>query len=142
MTTPLVRYFQVLACVARADAKLAPQERALVRGSAEAMGLDGTALASIDHIADPAAAVYAKAVLADAVRDMDASALCEVLRDAYVLAGADGNVDVTEISVIDDAMAARGIAERYRAPLHEWARSAAEQHIDGVRLVAEATSRG
>lgn len=131
-------YFDVLACVARSDGRVSPEESALVRSAAVASGLAGDSLARVERRLDMREPFSLDDALAEVAPDMDASTVAETLRDAYVLAAADNDIVRAEISVIDRFLAHVGVAEEHRPALHEWARRAAEHHLDGLALLTDA----
>jgi len=135
--SPIELYFDVLASVARADGRVSPEESALVRNAAVAAGLSSDALSGLERRLDIQEPFSLDEALAEAAPMMNASTAAETLRDAYVLATADNQIVRAEIAVIDRFLAHLGIAEEQRPALHEWARRAAEHHLDGLALLAE-----
>jgi uncharacterized tellurite resistance protein B-like protein len=130
-------YFDVLACVARADGRLAPEEQRFLRAAAESSRLSGDALARLERLLDVDTPFSVDLVLSEVAGEMNAAVVVEALRDAYVLAAADGEIAPVEIDVLDRLLARIGIAIERRPALHEWARRAAEHHIEGLALLAE-----
>ncbi len=130
-------YFDVLACVARADGRVSRQEGDLVHRAAVAAGLAGDALERLERRLDIREPFSPDEVFAEVVPTMNVSTVAETLRDAYVLAAADNEIVRAEIAVIDRFLAHLGIAEEQRPALHEWARRAAEHHLDGLALLAD-----
>lgn len=135
--SPIELYFDVLACVARADGQVSAEERALVHRAAVAAGLSGDALAALERRLDLREPFSPDEVFAEVAPMMNVSTVAETLRDAYVLAASDNEIVRAEIAVIDRFLASVGIAEEQRPALHEWARRAAEHHLDGLALLAE-----
>ncbi|NUN52067.1 MAG: TerB family tellurite resistance protein [Planctomycetaceae bacterium] len=135
---PIELYFAVLACVARADGRVTQEERHVIRSAAQAAGLTGDVLARLERLLDMATPFSSEDVLAEIAPGMTAATLAEAIRDAYVLAAADQEIAPAEVAVIDRLFALVGIAEHRRPALHEWARRAAEHHLDGLALLSEA----
>lgn len=135
--SPIELYFDVLACVARADGRVSPEESALVRNAAIAAGLSGNALSGVERRLDMREPFALDEALAEAAPMMNVSTVAETLRDAYVIAAADKEILRAEIAVIDRFLAHMGLAEEQRPALHEWARRAAEHHLDGLALLAD-----
>jgi tellurite resistance protein len=130
-------YFDVLACVARADQQVTPAERSAILSAATACDLGELALERIEGSLDLGQPFDVDAVLEIAAGRMDPGLLAELLRDAFVLAGADGDVAPLELDTIRRLLSCMGIEATRQDVLMEWARRAAEHHMDGVQLVAE-----
>lgn len=137
--SPMETYFHVLAAVARADEELHPNELQLVRSAATEARLTTEELARVEETL-----AGQKGWLVGGVASLGAlteSTIAEALRDGYVVALCDGVLDQAEIACLDDVMNAAGIAAEARPALHEWARRAAEHHVDGLALLTEWRSR-
>lgn len=130
-------YFDVLACVARADQQVTPAERSAILSAASACDIGAVALARIEGSLDLGQPFDVDAVLDLAAGALDPGLLAELLRDAFVLAGADGDVAPLELDTIRRLLSRIGIEATSQDVLMEWARRAAEHHMDGVQLVAE-----
>ena len=130
-------YFDVLVCVARADGQITPSERAAILNAAAACDLGATGLARIELGLDLSQPFDVDAVLGAASGHMDPGLLAEILRDAFVLAGSDGDVAPPEIDTVRRLLTQMGFEATSQDVVMEWARCAAEHHVDGVRLAAE-----
>lgn len=136
---PMETYFHVLAAVAAADEQLHPNEALLVRSAATEARLTTDELARVEDTLGGQ-----KRWLLEGVAHLGAlteSTLAEALRDGYVVALCDGVLDQSEIQCLDEVMSAAGIASEARPALHEWARRAAEHHVDGLALLSEWRAR-
>lgn len=136
-TAPLRRYFEVLACVARADGVYGDRERILIEAAARACELSPASLEAVVSLADPSRQVDVECVLQEAARSSDVSTIAETLRDAYVLASIDEDVAPSEHYVLERYLAHAGYDDVSRSVLLQWARTAAEHHLDGLKLLAE-----
>ena len=130
-------YFDVLACVARADGRYADDERHLLEAAARACDLDPGAVAEIARVADPSQPLDMDKILHDAGSKADASVVVETLRDSYVLASVDNDISAAEVEVLERFLTHAGLDEIGRSLLLQWARTAAEHHLDGLRLIAD-----
>lgn len=134
---PVDVYFDVLICVARADGRIAPEELRFLREAAEAAGLSGERLDRVERYLDLEIPFDVDQVLTGAAAHLNVSTLAEVIRDAYVIALADAEVAPTEVAVVARLLALVGVAEGPRAAVLEWARLAAEHHVNGLGLLQE-----
>jgi hypothetical protein len=137
----LQRYFDVLACVARADQVVVDAERGLLLAAASACDLASEAMQRLERQLDLGQPLDVDRTLADAAAGADVAVVAEVLRDAYVLAMADSDVAPAELAVIDRFLDHAGYDANGRAVMMEWARRAAELHCDGASLAAELRRR-
>lgn len=137
VASPLRRYFDVLACVARADGIYSERERAMVEAAATACELDASTIDALTALADPARTADAEGALRSAAADADVSLIAETLRDGFLLAAVDDDIAPAEHSVLEQFLVHAGYDDAGRAVLLQWARRASEHHLDGVRLAAE-----
>lgn len=139
---PLADYFEIMACVARADGRIAPEEQKSLAEAIASSGLDTGSVARVNAILDLTREVDTREIVARVAKTLPVAALVEVLRDAYVVALLDGELDPREVAFLESLLEEVGVPERRRAAIHTWAETAARQHLDGMELIHSARPTG
>jgi hypothetical protein len=138
-------YLTVLACVARADGVITPEEREVLRRALATVD-DAGVRARVDALLDLAQDHDVKQLLTDALGEINAphrdaetraGSLAELLRDCYIMASVDGNISLPEVALIDRVLAIAQVPEQRRPTLHQWGEAAARQMLDGTALALE-----
>lgn len=133
----LESYFRVLIAVARSDGDVDVSEAELIRAAMDGIEVSGRLREDLERLLDASEPCEPTELLKTVANQADPSSLAEALRDAYVIAAADGRLDKNEISVIDRLLSQVGIDAERRPLFHEWARTAAEHHMEGLAMLAE-----
>jgi hypothetical protein len=134
-------HLRVLACVARADGRVTIEEAGWLLGAFTDADLSADERAELE-LALRAGSLDVQATLQEATRGTSPELLAALLRDAYIVAGADGELVAEEVALADALLGEAGIAELHRPALQEWARRAADLHLDGLTLLKQALPTG
>lgn len=106
-------YLTVLACIARADGVIAPEQRHVLQRALAAVG-DPTVRAHVDALLDLTQNHDVERLIADALRGISspeddvetrAGCLAELLRDCYIMAAVGGDISPPEVALIDRLLA-------------------------------------
>lgn len=138
-------YLTVLACVARADGVIAPEEREVLRRALATVD-DTSVRARVDALLDPAKNHDVAQLITDALGEINAphsdaetraGCLAELLRDCYIMAFVDGDISPPEVALIDQMLAIAQVPGQRRPTLHQWGEAAARHMLDGTALALE-----
>ncbi len=131
-TSPL----ELLACVARADEQVTLEEALAIRGFMGSARLSEEQALRVERLLDIEQPVDVQEVVRRLAAGASPWVLTETVRDAYVIAASDGEVEASEIHAVDVLFEALGLAEDRRAWLHRWGRKAAQQQLRGMDYMA------
>lgn len=135
---PRETYLRLMVCVARIDGRIADSERRLLEAAAERSGLPEARIAEMRSFLEDPSPFDVDEEVARIGPGLDPGTLLEILRDGYVMASSDKDLAPCELAILDRFMAGAGIREVDRPSLHEWARLAAGNVIDGLLLASTA----
>lgn len=137
MESTLKLYFEVMACIARADGEIREEEREMLLASASASELSAEDNARLGRLLDANVPFSIADMLATTDPDTPAAVLAEIIKDGCMLCLSDGSVEIAELEVLRALLNHCGYSEAASEVLLEWGRKAAEVHADGLRLAAE-----
>ena len=138
--TPIQAYLEVLVAVARADGIVNEHEAQAIRSAMQGLDVSEQLTGHVESLLDMGNLYDEAARLGSVAVALDVGTLAETLRDAYVIAGIDGEMSMVELNVIDRLLDVLNVDEDSKPTLHEWARSAAEHQMMGYALIQEALS--
>ena len=103
------------------------------------MDASGTSLGDIQQVSlllDMNHDVDVERVVARLAEEATAWTLAEAVRDAYIIASADGEVTNQEISTVERLFELLHLPVENRAKLHSWGRNAAAQQLLGMTFIS------
>lgn len=140
MMTP-ERYFDFITCVLMADGDVAEEERTLFESMLKSTGVSTKlrtkyrrvlrgehGLSEADTIAGLASAA--------------ADELTWLVRDAFLMANADGNVSHHEVAVINRLLLEAGVPKSRLPKIKKWGLAAVDHLVSGVELMQPRPRRG
>jgi hypothetical protein len=132
----MAHHLELLACVARSDGDVSIEEALAIRSF---MDSAGTALDEVQRVCillDMNHEVDVDDVVRRLAKECTAWSLAEAIRDAYIIASADGEVTHHEISTVERLFEILRLPFEHRAKLHRWARNAASQQLLGMTFIS------
>jgi hypothetical protein len=127
-------YIGLITAVMKADNHVDPSERDVLLDAMKRFGVGKVLRDKFTRIMnDPATSYGLDEVPLPAT--LEASALLWLLRDAYFVAGSDGNVSKVEEQILHEFLSRLGIEARQRNRLLRWAAKEREHHIRGLELI-------
>ena len=130
-------HLDLLALVARADGKVVFDESDLLGHLIHLHNVPSEDVDRIAEILDVQKEVDADAVVEKMAKRMLPLALVDAVRDAYIMAHADEDLDEYEIELIDKLLQHVGFDEAGRKRLHEWGVKVAKHQLEGQDIVSD-----
>jgi uncharacterized tellurite resistance protein B-like protein len=134
-------HLELLACVARADGEVSVEEALALKSFMESAGMPEVAVSRVAALLRGDESIDVDAVVGSFARAATPWMLAEAIRDAYVIASVDGEVDASEISLVEKIFDLAGIPSEHRMKLHRWARNAAMQQLLGMTYLTATLER-
>ena len=129
----MAHHLELLACVARSDGDVSVEEALAIRSFMDAAG---TSLGDIQQVSLLLDKVDVERVVSRLAEEATAWTLAEAVRDAYIIASADGEVTNHEISTVERLFELLDLPVEHRAKLHTWGRNAAAQQLLGMTFIS------
>ena len=132
----MAHHLELLACVARSDGDVSVEEALAIRSFMHSAGTSVDDVQRVSILLDMKADIDVEAVLQRLASECTAWSLAEAIRDAYIIASADGEVTNHEISTVERLFELLELPMEHRAKLHRWARNAASQQLLGMTFIS------
>lgn len=126
-------FLALLVEVARADRRIAPEERALIHTHLSNLSQEVGAADIVSRLDDPAAGA-SDPRLADIATALGRHALPAAVRDAFVLAAADGEISREELAVLRQFLIQAGVPAENFPLVIRWCESALD-HLRQARYI-------
>lgn len=132
----MAHHLELLACVARSDGDVSIEEALAIRSFMNSAGTSVDDVQRVSILLDMKAEIDVEGVLSRLASECTAWSLAEAIRDAYIIASADGEVTNHEISTVERLFELLDLPMEHRAKLHRWARNAASQQLLGMTFIS------
>ena len=132
----MAHHLELLACVARSDGDVSVEEALAIRSFMDSAGTSLEDVQRVSMLLDVKSDIDVESVLARLAKECTAWSLAEAIRDAYIIASADGEVTKHEISTVERLFELLNLTMEHRAKLHRWARNAASQQLLGMTFIS------
>ena len=132
----MAHHLELLACVARSDGDVSVEEALAIRSFMDSAGTSVEDVQRVSGLLDLKNDIDVEKVLARLAGQCTAWSLAEAIRDAYIIASADGEVTNHEISTVERLFEILNLSLEHRAKLHRWARNAASQQLLGMTFIS------
>lgn len=136
------KYLELMVLVLKADGMIDERERALMYRMIKNVGMKDDLVAKYDAKLTMDNSEDREQILTEIAHDLDPAALTGMVRDAYMMADADNNIDPTEVKVINEFLAKAGIPEERFGEIETWARKNIAHLKRGQRLMTRPRSAG
>lgn len=131
-------HFELLAAIARADGRITPEEVSVIWQFLEAAGVSEAVAARVKTLLDPDTEIDVDLILTSLAAKSSPWSIAHAVRDAYVVAAADGTVSTSEALAVERLFDLMNLDPRDRALLHAAAVTAAKSHRDLTRRLEQA----
>ena len=132
----MAHHLELLACVARSDGDVSVEEALAIRSFMDSAGTSVEDVQRVSVLLDMNADIDVEKVLTRLADECTAWSLAEAIRDAYIIASADGEVTNHEVSTVERLFELLDLPMEHRAKLHRWARNAAAQQLLGMTFIS------
>ena len=130
-------HLEFLAYVARADGEVAVEEVLAIRAFMSKAGMTEGDVERMNQLLDPTHTIDFRDVVKALAGHSSAWGLFEAIRDAYVIAQADGRLAREEIKAVDSLFDMLKVPGPMRGEIHRWAAKAAMDQLGGMNLVTK-----
>ena len=134
----MIDHLELLAAIARADGRISPEEVSVIWRFLEAAGVPAAVADRVHQLLDPETELNLDLVLASLAAQSTPWALAHAVRDAYIVAAADGHVSTSGALAVERLFDLMNLAPQDRALLHAAAAASAKAHRDLTRRLEEA----
>ncbi len=135
---PMIDHLELLAAIARADGRIAPEEVSVIWRFLEAAGVPDAVAARVNQLLDPETEIDVDLILTSLAAQSSPWSLAHAIRDAYVVAAADGHVSTSEALAVERLFDLMNLAPRDRAILHGAAATSAKAHRELTKRLEQA----
>lgn len=136
----MIDHLELLAAIARADGQITPEEVSVIWRFLEAAGVPPAVADRVNELLDLEKELDVDLVLTSLAAQASPWSLAHAIRDAYVVAAADGHVSTSEALAVERLFDLMNLDPRDRAVLHAAAASAANAHRELTRRLEQALS--
>jgi len=137
----MIDHLELLAAIARADGRIAPEEVSVIWQFLEAAGVDPAVADRINQLLDPTVPLDVDLVLTSLAAQSSPWSLAHAVRDAYIVAAADGEVSTAEALAVERLFDLMNLEPADRAMLHAYAAQAARAQRTLTTRLEQAISR-
>ena len=134
----MIDHLELLAAIARADGRIAPEEVSVIWRFLESAGVPKAVADRVNQLLDPDTEIDVDLILTSLAAQSSPWSIAHAVRDAYVVAAADGQVSTSEALAVERLFDLMNLDPRDRALLHAAAATAAKAHRDLTRRLEQA----
>ncbi len=129
------KYLDLMVYVLKADGIVHEKERALLDALIINVGLKDEIIEEYKAKLEEGSVPDMEKRLTELAENVDAQALAGMVRDAYLMADADGIIDPTEVNLINSFLSKAGIPEERHKEIEMWGRETIAHMKRGILLL-------
>lgn len=127
-------YFDFLACVAKADNIVQPEETVLFVEMLKNMGMSSSIQNKYKKILNSDKPIDSDAIISKVAKNTNPLMLPWFIRDAFLMADADGKISKEEIQVIKELVIKSGITQNKFVKIKNWGLEYIKHTQEGLKL--------
>jgi tellurite resistance protein len=127
-------YFDFLACVAKADNVVRPKETVLFFEMLKNMGMSSAIQNKYKKILNSDKPIDSDAIISKVAKNTNSLMLPWFIRDAFLMADADGKISKEEIQVIKELVIKSGITQNKFVKIKNWGLEYIKHTQEGLKL--------